>query len=203
MLADAGVRASGYSPDHVRRKLSSAFEEFGDSEARLDLVIGTHYDADHLDGLVPIINDDNIKITEVWLPPVANDSERHGFDEPVAENHLLARQFYSDTNRGILGRYLRTKELICRYVRPRGDQDNEPIREQKLNDEILREENLDRARGIFLRYRMSHSIHLIAMSHPMHLTRGVTVTQMTMDSSQKIWPNCPNSSIGPGGIRDS
>jgi hypothetical protein len=153
VLADAGVRASGYSPDHVHHKLSGAFEEFDDNHARLDLIIGTHYDADHLDGLVPIINDTNIAITEVWLPPVANDSERYGFDEPVAENHLLARQFYSNTNRQILGRYLRTKEWVCRYVRPLGDQDDQPVSEPELNDEILREENLDRARNIFLRYR--------------------------------------------------
>ena len=59
VLADAGVHASGYPIDHVHKKLVPAINDFSDSKdgARLDLIIGTHYDADHLEGLVPIIND--------------------------------------------------------------------------------------------------------------------------------------------------
>lgn len=40
------------------------------------LLIGTHHDADHLDGLVPMVNDGSITIREAWLPPVANDVKR-------------------------------------------------------------------------------------------------------------------------------
>ena len=75
VLADAGVHASGYPKDHVHRKLTDAFESFDASASRrIDLIVGTHYDADHLDGLVPIIEDPTIEIGEAWLPPVANDN---------------------------------------------------------------------------------------------------------------------------------
>lgn len=36
---------------------------------RLDLIIGTHYDADHLSGLISIVQCNNWDIGEVWLPP--------------------------------------------------------------------------------------------------------------------------------------
>jgi len=70
VLADAGIKAKGYPVDHVRRKLPSAFAAMGPGMT-LDLVVGTHYDADHLDGLVPIINDPALTLREIWLPPVA------------------------------------------------------------------------------------------------------------------------------------
>jgi hypothetical protein len=54
--------------------------------------IGTQYNADHPDGLVPIVNDQSIAIREAWLPPVANDVERHSVDDPL-DGHLLANQF--------------------------------------------------------------------------------------------------------------
>ena len=50
VLADAGVKASGYPVDHVHGKLQEAFDSFGDPRRRLDLIIGTHYDEDHLVG---------------------------------------------------------------------------------------------------------------------------------------------------------
>jgi beta-lactamase superfamily II metal-dependent hydrolase len=71
VLADAGVHASGYAKDHVKKKLPAAFTAMGDARLRIDLVIGTHYDADHLDGLPPIISDSTYEIGEVWLPPVS------------------------------------------------------------------------------------------------------------------------------------
>jgi hypothetical protein len=67
---------SGYSPDTVHKTLPEALKSFGDRERlRIDLIVGTHYDGDHLKGLLPIITDEAIEIGEVWLPPVRKDTE--------------------------------------------------------------------------------------------------------------------------------
>ena len=60
ILADAGIHAHGYERDHVHRKLPAAMDRMGAAGRRLDLVIGTHYDRDHLAGLAPIIDDETI-----------------------------------------------------------------------------------------------------------------------------------------------
>lgn len=39
VLADPGVRASGYAADHVLQKLNQIY---GDGPRRIDLIIGTH-----------------------------------------------------------------------------------------------------------------------------------------------------------------
>ena len=82
VLADAGVdKASGYKTDHVFSKLfdgsgsaTGVWTDFDTTtEPRLNLIIGTHYDADHLRGLVPIIDHHALPIDEIWLPPVQDD----------------------------------------------------------------------------------------------------------------------------------
>jgi hypothetical protein len=149
VLADAGV-GKGLPPDHVHRKLPAAFDSFGGGDHRIDLLIGTHYDADHLDGLIPIIRDKTISITEAWLPPVANDSDFHSFDEPVADQDLLARQFYRDHHRQTLIRYLETKKEICERIRPR----NQEERGEYRSTSDWNEENvLDSAPPIFKHFR--------------------------------------------------
>src|ERR1700722_5858663 len=85
VLADAG---QGKPVSDVHKKLINEFKTLGDDDRRIDLLMVTHYDADHLDGLIPIINDKTIEITEAWLPPIANDSEPHAFDEALADHHL-------------------------------------------------------------------------------------------------------------------
>ena len=92
VLADGGQGP----PIDVHKKLPGALQAFSDGR-RIDLLLGTHYDADHLDGLVPIINDSTIEITEAWLPPVANDVEPHAVDEVLADQNrpqrlLISRQ---------------------------------------------------------------------------------------------------------------
>ena len=83
VLADAGVdNASGYHVDRVRDKLFDATNgnatdvwlDVPPAIPRLELIIGTHYDADHLRGLVPIIEKDTLEIDEIWLPPVQDDA---------------------------------------------------------------------------------------------------------------------------------
>jgi glyoxylase-like metal-dependent hydrolase (beta-lactamase superfamily II) len=64
VLADGGVRAAGYAVDHVHAKLYATFAKLRADQKRIDLVIGTHCDEDHLRGLVPVINDSKIDIGE-------------------------------------------------------------------------------------------------------------------------------------------
>lgn len=113
VLADAGVTAGGYPVTHVRDKLLPAFQKFSSDEPRLDLIIGTHYDADHLDGLVPIIEDQSIEIGEAWMPPVANDTETHAAEDSIQERHLLGYQFEQENGMERLTRYLNAKQELC------------------------------------------------------------------------------------------
>ena len=105
VLADAGVKASKYPPEHVHSKLSKVLKK----NDRIDLIIGTHYDEDHLDGLVPIIRDESIEIGEAWMPPVVNDALAVAFDRPVAASDLLAHQFATEQGGAVLAHYLAAK----------------------------------------------------------------------------------------------
>lgn len=62
VLADAGHRKY-----KVAGKLTAAFADFADGDRRIDLIVGTHYDADHLAGLVDVIKDPTLDIGEIWL----------------------------------------------------------------------------------------------------------------------------------------
>ena len=86
ILADAGE-----ARHQVSKRLPKAMGAFGRGSV-IDLMIGTHYDADHLEGLVDIINDPSISIGEAWLPPVANDTQRHAADDAIGNRNLLALQ---------------------------------------------------------------------------------------------------------------
>jgi beta-lactamase superfamily II metal-dependent hydrolase len=143
VLADAG-QGVPHATD-VHPKLTEAFASFGNDERRIDLLIGTHYDADHLDGLIPIIKDKTIAITEAWLPPIANDSERHAFDTPLAHGDLFPHQLYSSSDRQVLRRYLETKRRICEQLSP-GEKDFGQEDGESLMD-------YDRATHLFTGYR--------------------------------------------------
>jgi hypothetical protein len=117
VLADAGIAASGYSIEHVHNKLPGAFGAFGDETKRLDLIVGTHYDADHLEGLVPIIQDTTIDIGEAWMPPVANDTDPHALDDSVQDHHLLGYQFTQEGGEHVLFGYLDKKKRLCDELR--------------------------------------------------------------------------------------
>jgi len=116
VLADAGVSASGYQPDRVHRKLADAFSAFDEKTQRLDLIIGTHYDTDHLEGLVSIIEDERIEIGEAWMPPVANDTEVHALEESIQDRHLLGRQLAGNAGDEVLDAYLRAKADVCKEL---------------------------------------------------------------------------------------
>lgn len=114
VLADAGVKAKGYKPDHVLKKLLPLLDETGDRH--IDLMIGTHYDEDHLIGLVPIIEEDTITIGEAWMPPIVNDSEPIALDAPVRPAHLLAHQFAGEAGSARLKAYLAAKHADCELL---------------------------------------------------------------------------------------
>jgi len=141
VLADAGVTASGYQPDHVHGKLPSAFAAFGGGAQRLDLIIGTHYDADHLEGLIPIIEDKRIDIGEAWMPPVANDTEVHAIEESIQSQHLLGHQLASESGEQVLNAYLRAKADVCEELRDL----------ESMADEY----NPNTQRGVIERYRFT------------------------------------------------
>ena len=118
VLADAGVKAGSYRQNHVHKKLNEAFHTFEPRQAkRIDLIIGTHYDKDHLYGLVPIIEDPSIQIGETWLPPVANDTEIIAEEITADFTRMLSIQFSQEDGKQKLDTYLRRKADICEYVR--------------------------------------------------------------------------------------
>lgn len=105
VLADAGVKAKGYDPDHVHKKLLPLL---GDRK-RIDLVIGTHYDEDHLNGLVSIFEDKTIEIGEAWMPPIANETQPVAIDQRVSRADLLTHQLYGEGGKAVLKEYLSSK----------------------------------------------------------------------------------------------
>ena len=105
VLADAGVKASGYAATHVRDKVKPLL----DGDSRIDLIIGTHYDEDHLGGLVPIIADPAISIGEAWMPPIVNDTQIRPVDQPLTASDLLTMQLAGDNRGDVLEAYLAAK----------------------------------------------------------------------------------------------
>jgi beta-lactamase superfamily II metal-dependent hydrolase len=114
VLADAGIKASGYELERVRDRLLPILDASGGR--RIDLVIGTHYDKDHLNGLVSVINDKSITIGEAWMPPIANDTEPHALDAMLSDADLLPHQFYSESGEQHLISYLAAKRADCEML---------------------------------------------------------------------------------------
>lgn len=125
VLADAG-----YSKYDVANKLD-LMKDFGDGKMHIDLVIGTHYDGDHLAGLVDVVERGDITIGEAWMPPVADDTRPSARRFRSAD--LLPVLFQGEDGDEQLMRYLqvkrstieRTEELDAEVIR----------RSQKFRDE--------------------------------------------------------------------
>lgn len=118
VLADAGVdKASGYKTDHVLSKLfdgrgspTGVWTDFDiTTEPRLNLIIGTHYDADHLRGLVPIIEHHALSIDEIWLPPVQDDQAEVSVSSVSGGNIHLANRLLEDDDGTVIREYLSNK----------------------------------------------------------------------------------------------
>ena len=110
VLADGGV-GTGYVDTIVKDKLPEVLNTFAGDRCRIDLIVGTHYDEDHLKGLVPIIADKSIEIGEVWLPPVRWDAD--AVPGKIEADDFLAELFFEDETTQALIDYLsRKKERI-------------------------------------------------------------------------------------------
>jgi len=112
ILADAGTSHGKYPEEHIYHKV---YAEFGQdiNDRYIDLIVGTHYDMDHLNCLVPIINDTTITIKEAWLPPVENDTEVGSDESELHDGSMLAIQLLKDNGSNILGKYLDYKRRVC------------------------------------------------------------------------------------------
>lgn len=120
VLADGGSPhhdASDYPPERVLGLLEEAFAAFGDTTRRLDLIIGTHYDADHLKGLEPIAADESVEIGEAWLPPVVNDTDPGVRLGRVRTQDFLAHQMAQSDGDDVLVRYQAAKLEVCNRIR--------------------------------------------------------------------------------------
>jgi hypothetical protein len=132
VLADAGV-GTYYPPDHVYQKLLPILGE--GAGKRIDLIIGTHYDEDHLKGLVPIISDQSIMIGEAWMPPTVNDTQDFALDQPIRSTDTLAHQFYGKDGDRRLADYLASKRNDCEILLAlEGKSDLEDIKESQRRD---------------------------------------------------------------------
>ncbi|MCR5855526.1 hypothetical protein [Mesorhizobium sp. J428] len=108
ILADAGD-----GRHDVNSRLPKAVSDFGGQAIHIDLMIGTHYDRDHLEGLIAIIENPAVSIGEAWLPPVANDTVLQMAGEPIPDRNLLALQFARPDGSQVLADYLDSKERVC------------------------------------------------------------------------------------------
>lgn len=122
VLADAGVKASKYPPTHVRDKLIASLPP---DDRRIDLIIGTHYDEDHLNGLAPVIDDPRFQVGEAWLPPVANDTQVFPLDLALTAANLLPHQFASETGEATFQSYIDRKRADISGLRVVGLKGNE------------------------------------------------------------------------------
>lgn len=92
VLADGGV-GHGISETLVERKLSTILCD--ENADRIDLIIGTHYDEDHLRGLVPVVKH-GWAIGELWLPPILDDTANLVSDILPPPSKLLGSRFKED-----------------------------------------------------------------------------------------------------------
>jgi hypothetical protein len=124
---DGAVRVmfdGGELKHNVVDRLPAAMDHFtrsakSEGTYRIDLLVGSHYDSDHLDGLVPIIRNERFEIGEAWLPPVANDTQDHTLSDPVRDSDLLALQFAGENGQKVLSRYLSAKRDECLSLKKR------------------------------------------------------------------------------------
>ncbi len=108
VLADGGLDGK-----FGKERLPDALAHFGWASKRIDLMVGTHYDADHLDGLVPIVEDGAFEIGEAWLPPVADDSVLHAIDGMPKASDMLPIKFGGSRGGAACSRYLVAKASVC------------------------------------------------------------------------------------------
>lgn len=192
VLADAGSKKYNVN-DHLKAALVSS----SGSPLRIDLMIGTHYDGDHLNGLVDIIKNPNIQIGEAWMPPVANDSQPPELNFALEDENLLGIQFAEEDGDATLEDYLRFKANMCEscfdkeqvYEKARG-----LTRESDRTTEISEMETLRKMGQKYdpniegERYFRAHledarqTLGALSMGHADHEIRGVNEVDAKMEA---------------------
>ena len=116
VLADGGTKGGKYPKEHVLNKLKEVLPiDDEQNPPRIDLLIGTHYDQDHLNCLVPVI--EAYEIGEAWMPPIANDAEQPAADwEEPRNSNLLGPQLAGEQGNKKLEQYLLAKRDIIERV---------------------------------------------------------------------------------------
>lgn len=163
VLADAGTTKSGYGKDHVLNKLQSVLPSQPELPSpHIDLLICTHYDRDHLNRLVRVI--ENYEIKEAWLPPVANDTEGPCANwEGPRQNDFLGQQFASsvDGDRKFLdyidakAKIINQVDILIDMILDDQDQVRTPVTEQ-LTFEMERGEEVNHTKyGAFFTQALS------------------------------------------------
>ncbi len=122
VLADGGDAGAGICvADKVAETLGPIGGAAGPARP-LDLVIGTHYDEDHLDGLTELVGRGvTIPVREIWLPPVADDTLSGSGPAdatgraPKSEDTLAAR-FATDEGREAYEAYLGDKAVTLDHL---------------------------------------------------------------------------------------
>lgn len=115
MVVDCG-HTSDYA-NHMREPLAALMEETGKDGP--DIVVATHYDADHIAGLIPLMKDYEGKVGELWAhsPPESFDKLREAlmkerssgllkYDELQAVNEAKERWTASAAAPALLNEHL-------------------------------------------------------------------------------------------------
>lgn len=112
VLADAGSKKY-----NVHNRLDGCLPRTREGKLRIDLMIGTHYDGDHLNGLVDVINREDVEIGEAWLPPVANDAAARLLGQEPQDRDMLGLQLAGENGPAVLRQYLSFNANICNDAR--------------------------------------------------------------------------------------
>lgn len=147
ILADGGMGHGRYVAEGVRDRLPDAMNAFGAApHDRIDLIVGTHYDGDHLKGLVPIAKS-STGIGEVWLPPVKDDSgDVDGLSS--GNSQFLAERLYEDDDGAAFRRFVRAKAADIQETIQQGQRTRRMLLERGQKEALPTfREFLDRSSG--------------------------------------------------------
>ena len=139
ILADGGIekkiKAQGYYQDHVAMQLPDVIDSFKatDPAYPIDLMVGTHYDEDHLFGLVKVVDNNDFDIKMAWVPPVANDATTAPMGDTLDDDDFLSNQFASESGTEIFNRYVDYQLATCREMKELQDRLIEGVNPETFN----------------------------------------------------------------------